>query len=122
MPPQHDPNDYPNPYRVDEGWAKLPDGRKWGGVSAVDMDRDGKSVWVLDRCGPKGCMDPIGATINPIQKFDRDGKLIASFGAGLFNWPHGFFVEREGNVWATDGIGVNGKGNTVSSSAPRARS
>ena len=27
MPPPHDPNDYPNPYHVDEGWAKL--GRKF---------------------------------------------------------------------------------------------
>ena len=23
MPPPHDPNDYPNPYHVEEGWAKL---------------------------------------------------------------------------------------------------
>ena len=44
MPPPHDPNDYPNPYHVDEGWAKL--GRTFGGVSAVDMDRDGKRLGV----------------------------------------------------------------------------
>jgi hypothetical protein len=36
---------------------------------------------VLDRCGPKGCMDPMSSKINPIQKFDRNGKLITSFGA-----------------------------------------
>ena len=51
--------------------------------------------------------------VNPVQKFDRFGKQIASFGAGMFNWPHGFFVDREGSVWVTDGIGVNGKGNVV---------
>jgi hypothetical protein len=41
MPPPHDPNAYPNPYHVEEGWAKL--GRKFG-ISAVDMDPDGKHV------------------------------------------------------------------------------
>jgi len=30
-----------NPYRVEEGWAKFADGRKWGSTSAVDVDRDG---------------------------------------------------------------------------------
>lgn len=100
-------------YNIVENWAKLPPGRSWGGVIGVEIDPDGKSVWVLDRCGLKGCMDPIGATIDPIQKFNRDGQLVASFGAGLFNWPHGFFVDRAGNVWASDGIGVNGKGSTV---------
>jgi sugar lactone lactonase YvrE len=104
-----------------ENWAKLPTERAWGQVIGVEIDPDGQSVWVLDRCGPKGCMDPIGATNNPIQKFDRNGKLMMSFGAGLFNWPHGFFVDREGNVWATDGIGVNGKGNTVFKFSPEGK-
>src|ERR1700732_5269243 len=46
-----DPNAAPNPYRVDEGWAKLPQGRKWGAAIGVDIDRDGKSGGVFDRCG-----------------------------------------------------------------------
>ena len=40
----------PNPYKFDYGWAKLPDRRKWGAAVSVDIDRDGKSVWVFDRC------------------------------------------------------------------------
>jgi hypothetical protein len=28
-----------------------------------------------------------------------------SFGGGLVNWPHGFYVDRAGNVWVTDGQG-----------------
>ena len=44
------PNDAPNPYKFTYGWAKLPDGRKWGAAVGVDIDRDGKSVWVFDRC------------------------------------------------------------------------
>src|SRR5262249_29436967 len=45
-----DPNAAPNPYREDVGWAKLPEGRKWGAAIGVDIDRDGKSIWVFDRC------------------------------------------------------------------------
>lgn len=44
----------PNPYRLDEGWAKLPEGRTWGATIGDDMDRDGKSVWVFERCGTAG--------------------------------------------------------------------
>src|SRR4051812_44182668 len=44
-------NDLPNPYQTVEGWAKLPEGRTWGSTSAVDIDRDGTSVWVAERCG-----------------------------------------------------------------------
>ena len=39
-------NSKPNPYRTIENWAKLPEGRSWGSTSAVDIDRDGRSVWV----------------------------------------------------------------------------
>src|SRR5689334_4847605 len=46
-------NDLPNPYRTVEGWAQL--GRAWGATSAVDVDRDGHSVWVAERCGANSC-------------------------------------------------------------------
>src|SRR6185369_16332592 len=38
-------NDLPNPYRTVEGWAKLPAGRTWGSTSAVDIAKDGSSIW-----------------------------------------------------------------------------
>jgi hypothetical protein len=38
-----DPNAAPNPYRVVENWAKLPEGRVWGQAIGVDIDRDGTS-------------------------------------------------------------------------------
>jgi hypothetical protein len=94
-----DPNSAPNPYHVVDHWAKLPEGRAWGQPIGVEIDRDGTSVWVYDRCGAKTCE---GSTLEPIQKFDASGKLVASFGAGLINWPHGLGVDRDGNVWVTD--------------------
>jgi sugar lactone lactonase YvrE len=76
----------------------------------VDVDPDGTSLWVYDRCGAKMCE---GSKLDPIQKFDASGKFIKSFGGGLVNWPHGFFVDHDGNVWVTDGHGGDGKGQTV---------
>lgn len=57
-------------------------------------------MWVLDRCGANSCID---SSLSPIFKFDLDGRLVANFGAGLFAWPHGLFVDDDGNLWVTDG-------------------
>ena len=94
--------DPPNPYRTIEGWAKLPEGRVWGATSGVDIDRDGRSIWVAERCGANSCAN---STLDPILRFDPTGKLVKSFGAGIFAFPHGICVDRDGNVWVTDGQG-----------------
>jgi len=92
----------PNPYRTIENWAQLPEGRIWGATSAVYIDRDGISVWVADRCeeNARGCA--INDHLDPIMKFDADGNMVTSFGAGVIVWPHGIHVDRDGNVWVTD--------------------
>ena len=92
-------NDLPNPYRTIEGWAKMPEGRAWGSTSAVDIDRDGTSIWVAERCGANNC---VGSSVDPVLKFDSQGKLVKSFGAGMILSPHGIFVDRDGNVWVID--------------------
>ena len=111
-----DPNATPNPYRMLESWAQLPEGRQWGAPIGVEVDhRDGKSIWVFDRCGENKCT---GSKVAPIMKFDPSGKLVENFGAGMFNFPHGLFVDQDGNVWVTDGRGEGGKGHTVIKFAP----
>lgn len=92
-------NQAPNPYRTIEGWARLPEGRAWGSTSAVEIDRDGRSIWVAERCSANSCA---GSDLDPILKFDSTGTLVKSFGAGLLLSPHGIFVDQEGNVWVTD--------------------
>ena len=92
-------NDLPNPYRTVEGWAKLPEGRTWGSTSAVDIDTDGKHIWVAERCAVNSCA---ASTLDPILKFDATGKLVASFGSGMLLSPHGIHVDRDGNVWVVD--------------------
>jgi sugar lactone lactonase YvrE len=92
-------NDAPNPYRTIEGWAKLPDNRAWGATSAVDIDRDGVSIWVAERCGQNSC---VGSDLPSVYKFDANGNVVKSFGQGMIQSPHGIHVDREGNVWVTD--------------------
>jgi sugar lactone lactonase YvrE len=117
----------PNPYRSVENWGQLPDGRTWGSTSAVAIDPDGTSVWVGERCGearPPSQINPgapfacAESTLDPILKFDASGRLLKSFGAGLILFPHGLHVDRDGNVWVTDGLGRNGKGHQVFKFSP----
>jgi hypothetical protein len=112
-----DPNSAPNPYRADEGWAKLPAGRTWGATFGISVDRsDDKSIWAFDRCQTqRSCKD---SHLAPIFHFDSAGKVIANFGADMFAGPHGLYVDRDGNVWATDFEGGEGKGHIVRKFAP----
>ena len=99
-------NSAPNPYRTVGAWGRLPPGRAWGAASAVHVDRDGRSIWVAERCGGNDCAS---SPLAPILKFDAGGTVVASFGAGLFHVPHGLDVDRDGNVWATsDGADAPG--------------
>lgn len=61
-------NDLHNPYATVENWAKMPEGRKWGSTSAVDIDRDGKSIWVAERCGANSCAE---SNLTVVLKFDE---------------------------------------------------
>ena len=99
-------NSAPNPYTTIKDHFKLPEGRTWGSTSAVDIDKDGKSIWVAERCGANSCLDRATGKMSDLPtvlKFDASGKLVKSFGAGLLIFPHGIHVDKDGNVWVTDG-------------------
>ena len=108
----------PNPYQTIEGWFKLPDGRAWGSSSAIDIAPDGKTVWIAERCGANTC---VGSNVDPVLHFDANGKLIKSFGAGMFVFPHGMYVDKQGNVWVTDGQGKDGKGHQIFKFSPEGK-
>lgn len=99
------PPTLPNPYRIaDESFGELPDGREYGATSAVYPSPDGRTIWVTERCGANTC---IGASeLATVFQFDLDGRLLKAFGEGLFAWPHGMYVDRQGNVWVTDAAGI----------------
>lgn len=112
-------NNSPNPYETIENWANLPDGRIWGATSAVHPAPDGKNSWIAERCGANLCVD---SDLDPLMLFDPSGKVIKSFGARMIAWPHGIFVEPNGNVWITDAVGYapvpEGRGHVVYKFSP----
>jgi len=102
----------PNPYRLVPDWPTLPptmkgpNGHKWGEVIRVHVAPDG-NIWVFHRCfydkpaGDATCVNR-GDDNPPILEFSPSGKLLRSFGVGLFGHPHGFTVDKDGNIWTTD--------------------
>jgi len=103
------PRELPNPYRLAESWPTIPasmNGGHWGEVIRVNVARDG-NIWVFHRCfntvppGHATCINR-GAANPPILEFDPSGKLLKSFGAELFAYPHGFTVDQDGNLWVSD--------------------
>jgi DNA-binding beta-propeller fold protein YncE len=111
-------NALPNPYRSVENWARMPEGRTWGSSAGVYVDPTGTSVWVAERCGANSC---VGSDLPPILRFDMSGRLLKAFGTGMFVFPHGIFVDQEGNVWVTDGQGKDGKGHQVFKFSPEGK-
>jgi len=99
-------NSAPNPYKTVEQFLKMPEGRTWGSTSAIEIDRDGRSIWVGERCGANTCLDRATgqmSSLPSVLKFDASGKLVASFAQGMLIFPHGMHVDRDGNIWVTDG-------------------
>lgn len=122
-------NHLPNPYETARNWGILPAGRVWGSVSGIHVDRDGRHIWAADRCGANSCA---GSKVDPIIKFDPDGKIVTMFGSGMLIWPHGMHVDRDGNIWVTDARSATaaelqkfpdekGKGHTVVKFSPQGK-
>jgi hypothetical protein len=88
-------NNLPNPYLSIADWVKMPDDRRWGLTAGVDIAPDGKSVGAVDRCGTNTC---VGSNLDPVLKFDASGKLVKSFGKGMFAFPHGIYVDPDQNI------------------------
>ena len=102
----------PNPYRIVEGWAQLPNGRPMGAVGKVAIDPDGRHIWAVVRCERLEDPSRFGdecrdSKADPVLQFSPEGKVVKSFGGGMFIWPHGIDVDKEGNVWVTDAVSPN---------------
>ena len=96
----------PNPFGAGEAWGRLPVGRSWGSTSAIypHRDEDGRftgKIWVAERCAGSNCRN---SALDPILLFEPDGRLVRSFGSGLFIWPHGIHADRRGNLWVADAV------------------
>jgi len=118
------PTELPNPYRLVKDWPTLPksmNGGRWGEVIRVHVHSDG-NIWVFHWCFntvPPGHATCIGRGDSnpPILEFDPSGKLIKSFGVGLFAYPHAFTIDGDGNLWTSD---VNDEATVLGMSAKNA--
>ena len=107
-------NDLPQPYRTTRDWGELPPGVS-GPPSPRSSLRPTARIYVIHRCFENSCA---GRSEAPILKYDANGKLLATWGQGMFIFPHGATVDRDGNLWVTDARGENGKGHQVFKFSP----
>jgi len=78
-----------NPYTIVPAWPTLNPGMKWAG--AIGIIPDGKGgTWMHYRSEP------------PIVHFGASGKIVKTFGDGMFVQAHGFCQDKQGNFWAGD--------------------
>jgi DNA-binding beta-propeller fold protein YncE len=110
-------NDLPQPYKTTRDWGQLPPGVVWAAVTAIEPAPDG-TIYVIHRCFENSCA---GRKEAPILKYDANGKILATWGQGMFIFPHGATVDREGNLWVTDARGENGKGHQVFKFSPQGK-
>jgi len=73
-------------------WPTLPPGWTFEETPGVAVDKQ-EHVFVFHR-GP-----------HSIIEFDKDGKMVRTWGDGVFVRPHGLKFDREGNLWAADDQG-----------------
>jgi sugar lactone lactonase YvrE len=100
---------FPNPAPIiTPNWGELPEGRNWGSTAGIDIDPIDGHVWAYERCGASsfGGGVPVNCDTNPVDpifKFNRHtGAIMANFGGGIMQTPHGIHVDNDGNVWVTD--------------------
>ena len=113
--------DLPNPYQpAMRNWATLPDGRPWGSTAGIEIGPRNE-IWAIERCGANSCD---GSPLPAVHMLDRaKGTPLKSIGSGMFVFPHGLHVDRDGNVWVTDAQGSKDgtKGHQVIKFAPDGR-
>jgi DNA-binding beta-propeller fold protein YncE len=73
--------------------VQAPAGNEWalGMVSWIAADRNGL-IYLLQR----------GDKADPVIVIDASGKIVRSWGKGMFTTPHAIRIDAQGNVWTTD--------------------
>jgi len=78
-------------YELVAGWGQLPPGWAWGQAGAVGVDSK-DMVHVFTR------------TDHPYMIFDKGGKLVHSWGYGIFEDAHGICIAPDDSVYLVDRV------------------
>jgi DNA-binding beta-propeller fold protein YncE len=76
-------------YRVEDSWAKLPDGWAFKDVASVAVDRH-DHVYVFNRGD------------HPMIVFDSEGNFLRSWGEDIFKRAHGLHMGPDDTIYCTD--------------------
>ena len=77
-------------YRVVKEWGRGPEGREPGGwVAGMGVDSQDR-VYAFVRGE------------DPVQVYDREGRLLTTWGQGMFPAPHGIWISPEDIIYLTD--------------------
>ena len=71
---------------------RLPEGQELGMVSWMARDPKTGVMWLLQR----------GDKADPVIAVDKQGRVLRSFGKGLYKIPHALRLDPQGNVWTVD--------------------
>jgi streptogramin lyase len=72
--------------------VQLPVGQELGKVSWLARDPKSGVVWMIQR----------GEKADPVIAVDVQGRVLHSFGKGLYTIPHAIRLDPQGNVWTVD--------------------
>ncbi len=97
------------------GWIQPPDFRALGAVSSVYPDGE-NNLWIAERCGQNSCVGR--DNLAPVHLYHPSGRWVRGFGEALFVWPHGIYVDSDGNIWVTDADGDGPRGHQVFKFSP----
>ncbi|MCL5018909.1 MAG: peptidyl-alpha-hydroxyglycine alpha-amidating lyase family protein [Patescibacteria group bacterium] len=78
-----------SPYKLVPGWPELPAGWALDATTGVAIDSLDQ-VYILNR------------SAHPLLCFSREGKLIRSWGEGMFKEAHGLRIGPDNSIWTTD--------------------
>ena len=88
------------PYVLVENWGPHLHGIEWGQTAGLTIDADGR-LFAFTR------------KPTPVVEFGVDGNVLKTWGDGLFVFPHGIRVDRNGYLWLTDARARDGIGHQV---------
>lgn len=98
-------------YRMVVPWGPVPEDPATIGPGAGYVVRNKDVFWEIGRVAVNTKGDRLYAfrrSDPPILQIDpRTGAILKEFGTGMFVWPHGLYIDDEGNIWATDGTVSN---------------